>query len=119
MYYDCLRSDNCFNLLIDLSFSKANEFIEECKIAKRFNHPNVLSLIGVSIIPVEAIPLMIMPYMYQGDVRSFLRSKRGNTITIENFPKVKFAILYTYSYTCSYPIGPHSPYIDTNVLRCG
>ena len=73
---------------IDLLLSKAEEFIEECNIAKKFNHPNVLSLIGVSITPVEAIPLMIMPYMHQGDVRSFLRSKRGNTIAAENFPKV-------------------------------
>ena len=57
-------------------------------MAKIFDHPNVLSLIGVSIIPEENTPLMIMPYMQLGDVRSFLKSKRGNKITIDNFPEV-------------------------------
>ena len=57
-------------------------------MAKIFDHPNVLSLIGVSIIPEENTPLMIMPYMNHGDVRSFLKSKRGNKITIDDFPKV-------------------------------
>ena len=79
-------SQKCY--FTDLSLSNAKEFIEECSIAKRFDHPNVLSLIGVSIIPEENKPLMIMPYMHLGDVRSFLKSKRGNTITINKFPKV-------------------------------
>ena len=75
-------------LSTDHSLSNAQEFIEECSIARRFDHPNVLSLIGVSIIPEENTPLMIMPYMQLGDVRSFLKSKRGNKITIDNFPEV-------------------------------
>ena len=75
-------------MYIDLSLSKAKEFIEECNIVRRFDHPNVLSLIGVSIIPEEDVPLMIMPYMHHGDVRSFLKSKRGNIFTAEKFPHV-------------------------------
>lgn len=58
-------------------------------MAIRFDHPNVLSLIGISAIPEEAMPLMIMPYMHHGDVRSFLKSKREGTIMLENFPKVR------------------------------
>ena len=74
-------------MLVDMS--SIAEFIEECKIAKKFDHPNVLSVIGVSIIPEEDIPLMVMPYMHHGDVKSFIKSKRGNSIKVEKIPKVR------------------------------
>ena len=64
------------------TFSKTEEFIKECIIAKQLDHPNVLGLIGVSIIKKEAIPLMIIPYMHNGDVKSFLKSKREGILYI-------------------------------------
>ena len=67
---------------------KAKEFIQECITAKQFSHPNVLGLIGVSVITEEAIPLMVLPYMHNGDVRSFVKSKRGDTIELTEFPEV-------------------------------
>jgi len=70
------------------SFAKTEEFIKECIISKQFDHPNVLGLIGVSIIQREALPLMILPYMHNGDVKSFLRSKRGGVICVSNYPEV-------------------------------
>ena len=57
-------------------------------MAKRFNHPNVLNLIGVSYVKEEGIPLMILPFMHNGDVKSFVKSKRGNTLEITEFPEV-------------------------------
>ena len=74
-------------MFVDFSASTA-DFIKECNIAKKFDHPNVLSLIGVCIIPEESVPLMVMPYMHHGDVKSFIKSKRGN-IQAEKFPLVK------------------------------
>ena len=73
---------------VDFSTSAAEDFIKECNIAKKFDHPNVLSLIGVCIVPEEAVPLMVMPYMHHGDVKSFLKSKRANNIKIEEYPLV-------------------------------
>ena len=78
---------------IDLSLTGAQEFIEECNITNSFDHPNVLSLIGVSIHPEKSIPLMIMPFMHYGDVKSFVKSKRGNSIEYDCFPEV---CTYTY-----------------------
>ena len=72
----------------DLSSSKTKEFIKECTIAQKFNHPNVMSLIGVSVVPEEAILLMVLPYMCHGDVKSYLKSKRGNKIEVTEFPEV-------------------------------
>ena len=50
--------------------------------------PNILSLIGVSYIKGEAIPLMILPFMHNGDVKSFVKSKRGTTLKVTEFPEV-------------------------------
>lgn len=70
------------------SYSSAREFIAECNIANRFDHPNVLSLIGVSIVPKDNIPLMVMPYMLNGDVKSYLKSQRGDSVDADQLPKV-------------------------------
>ena len=63
-------------------------FIEECIVISKLDHPNILSLIGVSINPVDATLHMIMPFMDNGDVKSYLKSKRGDTIEFDHFPKV-------------------------------
>ena len=76
---------------LDLTLNGAQEFIEECNISNSFDHPNVLSLIGVSIDPERGIPLMIMPFMHNGDVKSFMKSKRGNSIECDCFPEVHVA----------------------------
>ena len=52
------------------------------------DHPNVLGLIGVSMNPEDATLHMIMPFMHHGDVKSFLKSKRGDTIKLDHFPEV-------------------------------
>ena len=36
---------------------------------------------------------MIMPFMENGDVKLFLKSKRGDIIIIDDFPKVNIIIL--------------------------
>ena len=45
---------------------------------KEFNHPNVMSLIGVSIGTSLSggTPLIIMPYMARGSLLSYLRKER-------------------------------------------
>ena len=52
--------------------SKTKQFIKECIIARRFIHPNMRNLIDVNY---EAIPLMILPFMHNGDIKSFVKSK--------------------------------------------
>ena len=65
-----------------------DQFIKECIIAKRFNHHNILNLIGVSYIKGESVPLMILPFMCNGDVKSFVKSKRGDILEVTEFPEV-------------------------------
>ncbi|XP_065899293.1 uncharacterized protein [Dysidea avara] len=74
-------------LKVSSSMLTAEEFVDECSTTKIFSHPNVLSLIGVSISPEESIPMMVLPYMVNGDVKTFLKSKRGHKIEMTELPK--------------------------------
>lgn len=47
------------------------EFLREGAIMKHFNHPNVLSILGICLSP-DGIPWMILPFMSQGDLRSYI-----------------------------------------------
>ena len=79
----------------DISSSNMQNFIKECIITSKLDHPNVLSLIGVSICPKDATLHMIMTFMDHGDVRSFLKTKRGNLIEFDHFLEVH---TYTHPY---------------------
>ena len=74
-------------------------------MAKRFNHPNILNLIGISYIKKEGIPLMILPFMHKGDVKSFVKAKRGNTLEVRKFPKVRNYSYHNAIYTISSKIS--------------
>ncbi|XP_065899296.1 tyrosine-protein kinase receptor UFO-like isoform X2 [Dysidea avara] len=71
------------------SVLKIEEFIEEIAVTKTFSHPNVLSLIGACLeaSSSDKMPLMVIPYMLYGDVKSFLSSKRGNKIDLTELPQ--------------------------------
>ena len=79
----------CFCIIVDISLTSSRKFIEECNLTSKLDHPHVLGLIGVSMNPEDGILYMIMPFMHHGDVKSFLRSKRGNTIKLDHFPEVR------------------------------
>ena len=43
-----------------------------------FDHPNVLSLLGVCFDTEQNLPLIILPYMANGDLKTFLLKCRGD-----------------------------------------
>ncbi len=45
-------------------------FLEEAVVMKDFNHPNVLSLLGVVL--DESKPHVILPYMEHGDLKTYI-----------------------------------------------
>ena len=50
--------------------------MEESVKMKRFNHPNVMNLIGVCINAGPA-PYIVMPFMANGSLLSYLRKERS------------------------------------------
>ena len=49
----------------------------------KFNHPNVMSVIGICIDGGPA-PYIVMPYMVNGSLLSYLKENRQNLIVDEN-----------------------------------
>ena len=47
-------------------------FLREAVMMKDFRHPNVLSLIGISV-DSDASPMVVLPYMANGDLRRFIQ----------------------------------------------
>lgn len=59
-----------------MDFETVSAFVSEGAIMSKFNHPNILRLLGVVLQP-NAPPMIIMPYMKHGDLNQFLRNARA------------------------------------------
>ena len=56
-----------------------------------FDHPNVLRLLGVCFDTDNNMPLIVLPFMANGDLRSYLMNLRDPSVsiaTLADFPKV-------------------------------
>ena len=56
--------------------------IQESFKMSNFNHPNVLSLIGICVDAGEA-PYIVMPFMANGSLHSYLKKERSNLTVAE------------------------------------
>ena len=78
------------------SGKEVEDFIAESAIMLDFHHPNVLSLVGVIFDTTDHLPVIVLPFMAHGDLRSYLRSKRALTssssTSFDTFPTVSFDV---------------------------
>ena len=58
---------------------------------KNLNHPNVLPILGICLESNDEIglPFMLLPFMVNGDLRSYLKKKRKNAVCVDQFPEVR------------------------------
>ncbi len=71
-----------FSIIISTAYPTFSDFenvMQESLKMRDFDHPNVLSLIGISINP----PYIVLPYMANGSLLHYLRKERPN-LTIAN-----------------------------------
>ena len=64
-----------------------------------FDHPNVMSLIGVSVDSGSA-PSIIMPYMERGSLLNYLRKEKENVILNEEDERVHNLVVCTEYCSC-------------------
>ena len=64
------------------SSSDLKHLVEESQIMSKFDHPNVMKLLGVTISQSKTL-LIVMPFMAQGSLLSYLRKYRAD-LTVEN-----------------------------------
>ncbi|XP_019858484.1 PREDICTED: insulin receptor-related protein-like [Amphimedon queenslandica] len=60
------------------SVEQIKEFISESETMLRLDHPNVLKLLGVCFDTEDQLPAIVLPFMANGDLKSFLVEKRGH-----------------------------------------
>ncbi len=74
------------------SYKNIRDFVEESALMYSFDHPHVLGLIGISL-DENCSPYIILPYMENGDLRTFLKNKREvvTKSTDTGYPEVHVA----------------------------
>lgn len=55
-----------------------NSFLNEALIMKDFDHPNVLTLIGITMDKGE-FPMVILPFMHNGALLTYIRDENNVT----------------------------------------
>jgi len=64
------------------------DLIKESAIMKTFDHPNVLGLVGISLNTEDGTPMIAIPFMKYGDLKTFLVAKRKQTKVKNTLPEV-------------------------------
>ena len=72
--------------MIEINNQVTETFLQEVIIMRQFNHPNVLSLIGVSVHDNKLCALL--PLMTNKDTKSFLRRNKEVSLIIVNYLKI-------------------------------
>ena len=78
-----------FNFTDCASYEEMRGLLVECSLMHSFSHSHILSLRGLCLDPHSGAPYLVMPYMENGDLRTFLR-KKADLIgdTAAKFPQV-------------------------------
>ena len=67
-----------------------SDLLKECTKMATFDHPNVLTLIGVCLDGGPA-PYIVMPFMFNGNLQSHLKKERENLVlTTDDISIVSF-----------------------------
>ena len=93
-------------LTLDYSTESLKSILKESVVMIKFDHPNVLSILGVSLDTdhEDGLPFIILPFMVNGDLRTYLKNKRQKATDINCLPEVCFCtftiLLLLYSDLC-------------------
>lgn len=106
------------NLLCKIMINKSNiltvadygsmevlqSFLQESVVMKNFDHPNVLHILGVGLDPDNGLPFIVLPFMANGNLQLYLKSKRSKLTNVNQLPEVIITVHITYLLVCSYAI---------------
>ncbi|XP_065909295.1 tyrosine-protein kinase Mer-like [Dysidea avara] len=72
---------------VDRWLSETTDFMSESTIMAYFDHPNVLSMVGLCV-DVDFLSIdIVLPFMSNGDLRAFLKSQRVEQGNVSTFPE--------------------------------
>ena len=80
-------------ILPDLSSKQElRSLLNESLLMKRFDHPNIVGLLGVCFDTPDGYPYLILPFMANGNIRDYLKNKRVHPTDITALPDVRVVI---------------------------
>jgi len=71
-----------------LTEDEVTAFFSESFLMKDFSHAHILGLLGVCFDTPDSCPYIVMPFMTNGNMKSFLKSKRVHVIDVDTYPEV-------------------------------
>ena len=76
------KSDQRIDVAVKTVIQKSKDvrevsaFFQEAMIMRDFEHPHILNLIGVSFSKDQGLPLVVVPFMANGDMREYIMNER-------------------------------------------
>jgi len=70
------------------SVESLKSILRESILMKEFDHPNVLNVLGVGFDSDNGLPFIVLPFMVNGDLKTYLISKRKKNTTVGCLPEV-------------------------------
>ena len=81
------------------SVESLKSILRESILMKEFDHPNVLNVLGVGFDSDNGLPFIVLPFMVNGDLKTYLISKRKKNATVNCLPEVDtYAAVANVSY---------------------
>ena len=74
------------------SAESLKSILHESFLMKDFDHHNVLNVLGVGFNPDTGLPFVVLPFMANGDLKTYLKSKRQKVTNVDYLPEVYIAI---------------------------
>ena len=76
------------------SEEQLSAFLAESLIMKDFRHPHILGLVGVCFDAPDGSPYIVLPFMANGSVKTYLRQKRVHVLDVESMPEVRMHVKF-------------------------
>ena len=84
----CIMSLSMHVNLDSPSESELEHFFTEGAIMREFHHPNVLGLMGVVFDTPDGVPYLVLPFMKNGNLKDYLKSRRVEVSDFDTLPQV-------------------------------
>ena len=83
--HTCLHPHKCADLV---SEDEVKAFFAESLIMKDFSHTHILGLLGVCFDSPDLSPYIVLPFMANGNMKDYLKSKRVHIMDVDTYPEV-------------------------------
>ena len=71
-----------------ITLESIKSILRESILMKDFDHPNVLNVLGVGFNTDNGLPFVVLPFMENGDLKTYLKKRRQKDATVDQLLEV-------------------------------